>query len=78
MLLQKENRVLLTQKQNVNEKLSIGKENIELMTQKQNEELSTESVHEKQLLIPNIEKESEKLLTPKQYPEVSYGYTNYS
>ena len=54
MLLQKENRVLLTQKQNVNEKLSIGKENIELMTQKQNEELSTESVHEKQLLIPNI------------------------
>ena len=74
--LQKENRVRLTQNQNVNEELSIGKEIKELTTQKQNDELSTESVRKKRLLIPNIEKESEEFLTPQQYPEVSYGYTN--
>ena len=70
MLLQNENKALLTQKQNINEELLTEKENKELMTQKQNEEILTKTVHEERLLTQSIEKEKEELLTQKQYPKL--------
>ena len=59
--MQKENKGLLTPKQNMNEELLTEKENKELMTQKQTEEISSEITH------------GEWLLTKKQYPKVGYG-----